>query len=89
MEAMGEGVLGFFRQDKSQVFSRKSLLQCLRLCTFWTQAFLRTQKEIALSFGVSQVLCKSWSLSKLLVTDQAGEILSKAMGARLAAQGTR
>jgi len=26
---------------------------------------------------------------KLLVTDQAGEILSKAMGSRLAAQGTR
>jgi len=26
---------------------------------------------------------------KLLVTDQAGEILSKAMGLRLAAQGTR
>jgi len=43
-----------------------------------------------LSFAVHQVL---WSLSEafqvwLLVTDQAGEILSKAMGSRLAAQGT-
>ena len=60
-----------------------------------TQAFLRTQDEIALSSGVFQILCKSWSLyqAKLLITDLASDILGvillKDMGSRLAIQSTR
>ena len=94
---MGEGVLEFFKQDSWQELGlfKEIAIKILRLCTFLTQAFLRTQDEIALSSGVFQILCKIWSLyqAKLLITDLASDILGvillKDMGSRLAIQSTR
>ena len=56
--------------------------------SLWTEALLRSQEEVTLSYGVLEILGQNWTFPKLLVSDQAGGILSKAMGSRLAAQGT-
>ena len=87
MEAMGEGVVGFFRQDKSFQGNRYySVFVCARS---GRKLFSTHKKKSHYPLVYLKFCARVRRYPKLLVTNQAGEILSKGMGSRLAAQSTR